>query len=187
VEGHEAAQLIEAAVQGTEGIWADLGCGDGTFTLALREMLGPSSRIYAVDRDARALSALGRRTASATGIIPVTADFTRSLDLPVHVGVLDGILLANSLHYVENPEHVLRLWTDRLRPEGRAVFVEYDRRAASRWVPYPIPPARLIKLAAVAGLSPPVITATQPSEFTGSLYAAYATKPRRDPRATAGT
>jgi len=35
--------------------WADLGCGDGTFTLALGDLLSSDSTIHAVDRDASAL------------------------------------------------------------------------------------------------------------------------------------
>jgi hypothetical protein len=41
------------------------------------------------------------------------------------------------LHGVRLPV-VIRL-VERLRPGGRVVLAEYDRRAHSRWVPYPIP------------------------------------------------
>jgi len=57
------------------------------------------------------------------------------------------------------------------------VVVEYDRRSANRWVPYPISPARLAELTAAAGLSTPEITGTLPSAFSGVLYAAVATWP----------
>ena len=174
MDTRSAVRLIEGAVHGTGGVWADLGSGDGTFTLALSELLGPSSRIYAIDKDAGALSRLRDREPSQAHIILVTADFTRTLDLPPHDGMLDGILFANSLHFVQEQDRVLARWTARLRPEGRAVFVEYDRRSANRWVPYPIPPERLEKLTASTGLSVPVITATQPSAFSGSLYVAVA-------------
>ena len=179
----DAAHLIEDAVRGTGGTWADLGCGDGTFTLALHRLLGPTSRVYAVDRDPQALEALRRRTADVPAILPVTADFTSELELPGHAGSLDGILLANSLHYVEDAERVLTSWAARLRPEGRAVFVEYDRRGSSRWVPYPVPPSRLQQLATAAGLQAPVITRVQPSEFTGNLYAAFTTRAGAPPPA----
>jgi hypothetical protein len=54
------------------------------------------------------------------------------------------------------------------------VIVEYDRRAANRWVPYPIAMTRLPDLAARAGLSAPMVTATRPSAFGGILYVAAA-------------
>ena len=62
----------------------------------------------------------------------------------------------------------------RVRPGGRIVLIEYDRRAASRWVPYPIPIARLPALARSAGLSAAAITSTRPSAFGGILYVAAA-------------
>ena len=36
--------------------WADLGCGTGTFTLALADLLSPGSTIHAMDREGSVLS-----------------------------------------------------------------------------------------------------------------------------------
>jgi len=36
-------------------IWADLGCGDGTFTLALADRLASGSVVHAIDLDGSAL------------------------------------------------------------------------------------------------------------------------------------
>ena len=36
-------------------IWANLGCGDGTFTRALADMLASGSLIHAIDLDGSAL------------------------------------------------------------------------------------------------------------------------------------
>jgi trans-aconitate methyltransferase len=38
--------------------WCDLGCGSGTFTMALAHVLSPGSTIHAVDWDQRALENL---------------------------------------------------------------------------------------------------------------------------------
>ncbi len=172
----DAVALIGGAVPRPGGTWADVGAGDGTFTRALAELLGPNSRIYAVDRDAGAVAALERWAATApTNVIPVTADFTRPFDLPgLAEPVLDGMLFANALHFVRDADVVLARLAAWVRPGGRVVFVEYDRPAASRWVPHPIPAARLPALAASAGLSMPAITATRPSAFGGNLYVAAA-------------
>jgi SAM-dependent methyltransferase len=176
VEISEAVALIEAAVPRGPGTWADLGAGDGTFTRALLELLGPSARIYAVDRDTRALAAL-RRWAAREGanVVAVEGDFTQRLDLPgLGDTPLDGMLLANAIHFVRDAGGVLSRLVTRLRRGGRVVVVEYDRRAANRWVPYPIPADRLPALAAAAGLSTPTITATKASAFGGVLYVAAA-------------
>ena len=40
------------AARSAGGTWADIGAGEGAFTLALADLLGPGGRIVAVDRDA---------------------------------------------------------------------------------------------------------------------------------------
>lgn len=172
----DAIELIRRGVPPRSGTWADLGAGDGMFTRALAERVGPSSRIYAIDRDADALVALGRWAArEAPGVIPVLADFAHPFALPgAERGMLDGLLLANSLHFMPDAEQVLARLAQWLRPGGRLVLVEYDRRHASPWVPYPIPSDRFISLAARAGFSAPALIAKRPSAFGGELYAAAA-------------
>ena len=184
---HDALELIRESVTRPGGAWADLGAGDGMFTRALIGLLGPTGRVYAVDRDARAIAELERwATAEGARVVPVVADFTRP-DLPGFEGsMLDGMLFANSLHFVRDAEIVLARLAAWLKPGGRVVWVEYDRASASRWVPYPIPAARLPALAAAAGLSTPVITGTRPSAFGGNLYAAEARRPAGGTRSTSG-
>ena len=174
----EAVELISEAVPREAGVWAELGAGEGTFVRGLARLLGPGAQIYAVDRDPRALAKLERwAQRDSVTVIPVTADFTRPLDLPgLGAPGLDGLLFANSLHFVPRPEAVLERLAARLRPGGSVVIIEYDRSRPSRWVPYPIPAARLPALAAGAGLATPTITATRPSAFGGILYAAATTR-----------
>jgi SAM-dependent methyltransferase len=179
----DAVEMIRDAVGVSAGVWADLGAGTGTFTRALTEVLGAGSTVYAVDGDARAVRALRELASSNSGNVLVTAvhaDFKRPLELPGLVredAQLDGILLANALHFVPDAERVLSGLVRQLRRGGRVVVVEYDRRAASQWVPYPIPASRWPRLAESAGLTEPTITATRPSSYAGILYTGVATRP----------
>jgi len=177
MDSDDAVALLKAAVPREPGVWADLGAGTGTFTRALASLL-PGGRVYAVDQNARSLSKLnnhGQRGAAT--IIPVVADFSRPLDLPgLGAAELDGLLFANSLHFVADPEAVLKALTQRVQRGGRIVIVEYDRRAASRWVPHPIPASRWSTLAQAAGLTEPTIVASRPSSFGGILYVATASR-----------
>jgi SAM-dependent methyltransferase len=171
--------LLADAVPAGPGVWADLGAGAGTFTRALVARLGPGGRIYAVDREARAIAGLQRWADRLNGaqavVMPLQADFTRPFELP-ELGApgLDGLLLANALHYVPEPGPLLGRLAGLVRPRGRVVIAEYDGRAANPWVPYPIPSAALPRLAGAAGLSTPVVTATRRSSFGGTLYVARA-------------
>jgi ubiquinone/menaquinone biosynthesis C-methylase UbiE len=179
----DAMALLEGAVPRGPGTWADFGSGDGTFTRALAELVGPGSRIYAVDRDASALASLTRQKVGAgVEVVPVTADFTGPFELPGFEGkLLDGILLANALHFVSEQVQVLGRLASRARPGGRVVVVEYDNRAASRWVPYPIPSAQWPVLAGRAGLTAPVVASSRRSAFGGALYVGVAGRAEAEP------
>lgn len=171
----EAEALLAAAVPRHAGDWADIGAGDGTFSLALARRLDPGSRVYAVDRDRGALRSLGRRASAAVEIVPVPGDFTRLLMLPgIGESQLSGILFANALHFVPDPRVALSHLLTWLRPGGRVVIVEYEGRRPSRWVPYPISAAGLADIVSGLGLSLPAVTATRPSAYGGSLYVAVA-------------
>src|SRR5439155_12617791 len=102
----------------------------------------------------------------AGGVIPVVADFTKPFDLTgLGDAGLDGMLFANALHFVRDPAPVLARLAAWLRPGGRAVVVEYDRRRANPWVPYPIWAERVSELVVYAGISVPVISVRRPYAF----------------------
>ena len=174
----DAVTLLAPAIDSTGGTWADLGADEGTFTRALAELLGPTSRIYAVDRDPDAVAALGQMAATtAAKVTPVMGDFSLPFD-PPGSALLDGMLFANSLHYVRDAKTVLTRLVAWVKPGGRIVFVEYDRRMPNPWVPHPIPISRLSGLTAGAGLAPAKVVATRPSRYQGTLYVAVAERPK---------
>ena len=174
MDAHDAVDLLTTAVEPAPGIWADLGAGTGTFTRALARILGPPSRIHAIDTDARALEEIRRSTFPAgVDVMAMLGDFTSPVTLAEPEDVqFNGLVAANSLHFVGDAEAVLEHWIPRLGDHGRIVVIEYDRREASRWIPYPMPPARLSDIARKLGLPEPRITATRPSEYSGELYVA---------------
>jgi ubiquinone/menaquinone biosynthesis C-methylase UbiE len=180
----DALALLRPAITTSGGVWADLGAGEGTFTRALAELLGQEARIYAVDRDPNAVEVLKRwaLTARCT-VVPVLGDFSGAFDLP-DARPLDGLLLANSLHYVRDAAGVLARLVAFLKPGGRVVLAEYDRRQANRWVPYPIPIATFSTLATAASLSTPTVVSRRPSISQGELYVAVAELAGGTPRAS---
>lgn len=153
------------------GIWADLGSGDGAFTLALADLLEGAGRIHSIDRDARALREQQRAIAArfpGAAVEYTEADFTGALVLPP----LDGIVMANSLHFHRDKERLLRRLLPYLKPRGRFVLVEYDADRGNAWVPHPVSFAAWLALAAQVGLADTRRLASVPSRFLGSIYSA---------------
>lgn len=163
--------LLRKGVPVPGGVWADLGAGTGAFTLALAELVGPVATIYAVDRNRGALrqlsQAVGERFAEVT-LHTVAADFTRPLDLPP----LDGVVMANSLHFERSKEPVLRLVRGYLKPQGRLLLVEYNTDKGNMWVPHPLTYGTWEKLAVRCGFGRTELLATRPSRFLGEFFAA---------------
>jgi SAM-dependent methyltransferase len=159
------------------GTWADVGAGNGAFTLALADLLGPGGRIVAIDRDARALrenADLVRARFPGVVIDTVAADFEGPLELPPQLPELDGLVAANSLHYVgrERQVEVVRALAGHLRPGGRFVVVEYDADRGNPWVPHPFRYPSWERLAAAAGLVDTRRIGRVPSRFLGAIYSA---------------
>ena len=133
---NDHVNLLRGAVEAGD-VWADFGSGTGAFTLALADLLGAAGRIYSIEQDGRALR---EQQSAMRGRFPnvhveyVTADFTRKLDLPP----LNGIVMANSLHFIREKAPVLALMRSYLKPDGRFVLVEYNADRGNTWVPYPL-------------------------------------------------
>src|SRR4051812_34511324 len=92
--------------------WADLGCGAGTFTRALAELLSRGSRVTAVDKNAAILKELPPE-ANGVPITPVAAESGSYLK---NLQNLDGVLMANALHFIADQKTFLLSLKECLRP-----------------------------------------------------------------------
>ena len=163
--------LIRDGVAGVGRRWLELGAGRGAFTLALADLLGPAADIVAIDRDRGDLAVLEStmsRRFPETDLTTVVGDFIRPL--PVVAG-FDGLLAANSLHFVRDPGAVIDSARPLLRPGARIVVVEYDSDSGNPWVPYPFSYATWQEIAARTGLLDTRLVGRVPSRFLGAIYA----------------
>ena len=163
--------LIREGVPRPGGVWADLGSGKGAFTLALAELIGPAGEIYSVDRDRNALREQERAMRAqfpAMTVHYLTADFTRPLDLPP----LDGMMMANSLHFLRDKEAAVRLIRSYLKPGGRLIVVEYNVEQGNFAVPYPLSFSAWEALAHRSGFVETRLLMTRPSRFLGEIFSA---------------
>jgi precorrin-6B methylase 2 len=169
--------LIRDGVPSPGEVWSEFGSGRGAFTLALAELLGPSGTIYSVDKDRQAIQRQARAIKARFGErVPcmhyLTADYTHPLELPS----LDGLLIANALHFQREKTPVLKLIFDYLRPGGRLVVVEYNVDRGNMWVPHPISYRSLEALAQKNGFFKTQLLAVRSSRFLGEIYAAMSQK-----------
>jgi ubiquinone/menaquinone biosynthesis C-methylase UbiE len=151
------------------GTWADLGAGAGAFTLALAELVGHGGEVIAVDRDGDALRQLERAIPpSGAAVRTLVGDFTRPID-PAN---LDGVVMANSLHFVRDKRPVLALIRAMLKPAGRLLLVEYDADRGNPYVPHPLTFESWRALADASGFTGTRELASVPSRFLRRIYSA---------------
>jgi SAM-dependent methyltransferase len=177
VDHADHVALLRNAVE-PGGSWADIGAGSGAFTLALADLLGPGGRIVVVDRDAGALRENARLVAAlfpGVTLETLVADLTRPLELPE----LDGLVAANSLHYVPRDRQVsvIAALASHLRRGGRFVVVEYDADRGNPYVPHPFTFGSWEGLATAAGLRDTQPLGRVPSRFLDAIYSAVSTRP----------
>ena len=163
--------LLHKGISEPGGVWADLGSGSGAFTLALAELIGPTGHIYSVDKDNSVLrqqEQAMRQFSPKINVTYTTADFTRPLDLPQ----LDGVVMANSLHFIRKKDEVLQHVATYLRPGGRLLLVEYNVDRGNMWVPYPFSYETWEKLASKNGFVETRLLERRSSRFLNEMYSA---------------
>jgi ubiquinone/menaquinone biosynthesis C-methylase UbiE len=172
VNDQDLIELLRPGVTSDGGEWADLGAGAGAFTLALRE-LAPNAKIHAVDKDTGSLRRLRESARDDHDLRTVHADFRRPLELPP----LDGIVMANSLHFTRDKAPVLALVRAYLKPRGRLILIEYDADRGNPWVPYPISYRTWSRMAPENGFIETRFLHRVPSRHLGGIYSALSLSP----------
>ena len=170
MEHREAVKLIENARLDQEQpkVWADLGCGDGVFTRALSEILPSGSTLYAIDKKPQIF-----KNSHNIAIQFVQADFEKEkLKLPP----LNGILMANSLHYIADKNKLIARLQRMFQHNGAFIVIEYDSNKSNPWVPYPVPFSKLQDLFMEAGFEHIIKIGEKRSIYgQGMIYASFIT------------
>lgn len=149
--------------------WADLGCGSGTFTRALAAILSPQSEIIAIDNARQSIAPL---MANEVKVSFLLADMEQAR-LPVNN--LNGILMANSLHYIRDKNTFIRQLEPAFAAQKQWLIVEYDTESANQWVPFPLSFEKLRVTFTALGYHHIEKINSRSSRFGGTMYAALVT------------
>ncbi len=166
----EATALIRRGVEPlqTPATWADLGCGDGLFTHALAQLLPAGSVIHAIDKAAVRLHNF--TNTEAVTLLRKQQDFETAFDA---VPPLNGVLMANALHFVKDKNRFIKNWQRALLSHGVFLIVEYDTATANPWVPFPVSFHSLVLLFSQHGYTSVEKIGVAPSRYQrGGMYAA---------------
>lgn len=126
--GHDmpayAAAIAEAEIP-PGGVVVDVGCGTGRAVLALRESVGSSGKVIALDLTREMLRQAGPRCAAA-GAGLVLADARR---LPLADAAADAVFAAGLISHLPDAGEGLRELARITRPRGRLVLFHPSGRA----------------------------------------------------------
>jgi ubiquinone/menaquinone biosynthesis C-methylase UbiE len=177
---NDHVNLLQPANLTQGGVYADFGAGSGAFTLALRELVGLDATIYAVDKDRSSLRELENshraRFNTTLSLFLLPKDFSQPLEIPP----LDGIVMANSLHFFKDKEKILKHVCSYLKRNGLLLLVEYNVDRGNLWVPHPLTFETFSTLAPKTGFTDPRLLAKVPSGFLKEFYSAVTYRMRYD-------
>jgi ubiquinone/menaquinone biosynthesis C-methylase UbiE len=106
---------------------ADIGAGDGKYTWAAVEHLGPSGKVFATEIDAQKLAAL-RAEVKKRNLQNVTVVESAGADTNLPAGCCDAIFLRRVYHHLTKPAEFDAKLVRSLKPGGRLAIIEFPPR-----------------------------------------------------------
>ncbi|WP_428408190.1 class I SAM-dependent methyltransferase [Hyphococcus sp.] len=125
-ELYSAREAVLSALELEDGdIVADIGAGTGLYTLMFAEAVGAHGRVYAEDIESLFLDLINQR-AEDSGFDNITAVLGRENDVTLPENTVDLVFIADTYHYFEDRETVMKSVLKALKPGGSLVVVDYD-------------------------------------------------------------
>lgn len=130
VDRGELARVIELLDIGSGDVVADVGAGDGKWSVALAERVGSDGRIYATEVDGDDLKKIRDRVAhdETTNVVVIEG---RADETGLPDACCDAVLLRRVYHHFTDPGAMQDSLRSSLRDDGRILVVDFDTRG--RW------------------------------------------------------
>ncbi|QIG81694.1 methyltransferase domain-containing protein [Sphingosinithalassobacter tenebrarum] len=113
---------------------ADIGAGEGYYTIRLAQRVGPEGRVLAEDIVPAVRDALATRVARER-LDNVSVRLGDPDDPKLPPDSFDRVLMVHMYHEIEKPYHFLWNMRPAMRPEGEVVVVDADRPVAQHGTP----------------------------------------------------
>jgi len=170
----EAEQVMELAGI-KQGMWvADIGAGEGYYTVRLARAVGAKGRVLAEDIVPETRDRLAMRV-QRENLDNVAVRLGKADDAMLPAGSFDRILMVHMYHEVQSPYALLWRVREGLKPGAEIVVVDADRPANR----HGMPPALLVCELKAVGLEPTRIQRISDGE---SYFAAFKpVRPRPQP------
>jgi ubiquinone/menaquinone biosynthesis C-methylase UbiE len=134
---------------------ADIGCGDGYFTLRLAKSVGEDGLVFAVDINASALDVL-KKQAERERLTNVVVVVSEPTDTKLQPECVDVLLVCDVLHEVPEAQRLplLKSAVHALKSGGFLHLIDYRKSRDVRFDPYEklIPRDDLVRICTDAGL-----------------------------------
>ncbi|MBT8042518.1 MAG: metalloregulator ArsR/SmtB family transcription factor [Pontiella sp.] len=139
---------------------ADLGCGEGALALLLARF---ADKVVAYDQSEKMLKLVSEKATEQNVVqhLDLRVGNLESLDMSGEA--FDAVFLSQSLHHTSNPEDVVRLAAEGLKPGGRLIILDLVRHEhewareewADQWLGFD--PLEIREWLGQAGIEPQVI------------------------------
>lgn len=130
----EARMVMDLAQIGAGSTVADIGAGEGYYTVRLAARVGKSGRVLAQDIDPGAIERLGRRV-EHDRLDNVSIKTGTGDDPKLPANSFDRIFMVRMYHEVAEPYAFLWRLRPALRPGGSVIVVDSDRPADQHGMP----------------------------------------------------
>jgi SAM-dependent methyltransferase len=130
----EAKVVMDLAAIGAGTTVADIGAGEGYYTVRLAERVGAKGRVLAQDIDREALRRLGARV-ERDRLDNVSIKLGGTDDPQLPKASFDRVFMVHMYHEVTEPYAFLWRMRPALRPGGQVIVVDVDRPTDQHGIP----------------------------------------------------
>ena len=118
-------------------VFADIGCGDGFFSILAAKKVGEKGKVYAVDSDASAIVKL-KHKAKAEGFKNISAKVGAAEETVFCSNCADYVFFSMVLHDFDNPAKVLQNAKQMIKLTGRLVDLDWKKQEMPFGPPFKI-------------------------------------------------